>query len=269
MDLSRYNHFNRGKKILVIPDLHVKHYERAETLDRLYAINQMIKQERPDIVVFLADVIDFMSCRDSIDRVDGDAVMSDLILFTEVLSRIMSNLKRLKIDFYFCEGNHEERFRRRPENKMLGHDYVQKIVESFGIIWVPFLRTLYLEGIGFSHYMKAGSSRRAASITAMDNGKVSYFCGHEHTNDVRMGVRGDGVRYTVGKLGGFWHMTQEEKEAKLWSGLTILTDVTGNGQCSVHQYPYDHVLEKYGKETYALGLRRAADFYEDQEKAFA
>lgn len=71
----------------------------------------------------------------------------------------------------------------------------------------------------------------------------------------------DGERITVCKAGCFKPPGLKDVVAGEWSGLLLLSDVRGRGECLVHPIPYDAVLETYGEAGYAqqLRTRRARD----------
>ena len=288
MDPKRLINISKGKTALVVPDLHVKNGERERTLDRLRAISKMIYDIKPDYVIVMGDVGEFANVADWIKSFDGSKAWQDAMTFREALMRLKSyvtaqnarhkrgrHLDRIYEPIWILlEGNHEERWRRRPETKggagqqgKWGHDLLQFFAEELEFQWIPLGKYFWIEKIGFAHYQKTGTKKQAAALSSMKNRHRSFFCVHEHTYGLLMDWCPDGDRLVVGKLGCAKPPEDTDTEAGEWSGITVLADMK-DGNCMPHSYTYDQVLEQYGDGEYAQELRTArANEQKDRQSA--
>jgi len=292
MDFGKLIQITAGKTALIIPDLHVRNSETYRTLDRIRAIAKMIQDLKPDFVIVMGDVGEFANVTTWIERFDGARAWRDALDFKEALRTLQSAVKAANAKhkrsrhhgrmyepmWVLLEGNHEERWRRRPETKggegqkgKWGHDLLQVFAEELGFNWVPLGTYFWLEKIGFAHYQKTGTKKQPAALSSMKNRHRSFFCVHEHTYGLLMDWCADGDRIIVGKLGCMKPPEDTDLTAGEWSGVTMLTDMR-DGQCMPHSYTYDQVLEKYGEGDYAAELRvaraNAAQEIEDANYAF-
>lgn len=272
MDLSNYGQFSFGRSILVIPDAHARPGERPASFDRFMAIGNAVRDLRPDYVVCLGDLGDFNSLRRPAGEArhfDGDAALRDVAAFRAAMKAITSPTrsanKRHRQNrhperghepvWIFCEGNHEERWRRWGETKLLGHDHIERIVVEDGWNWVPFLEVAWISNVGFTHYVMTGAKRQPAGLPTMLKKHRSMVCGHEHIWDMRRETIYDAGFLTALKAGCCKDEEHTDTNAGEWSGLTLLSDVQPSGSFAVQQIPYLHLLEKWGELDRAKELR--------------
>lgn len=278
MHPNRLIQISPGKTALIIPDLHVKNGEQQRTLDRLTAVSKMILDLKPDYAIVMGDVGEFANLAEWIKVFDGSRAWSDAMAFKQALQMLQSSVKAANLRhkrgrhnerqyepvWILLEGNHEERWRRRPETKgghgqrgSWGHDLLQVFAEELSFKWVPLGEYLWIERIGFAHYQKTGTKKKAAALSTMKNRHRSFFCVHEHTHELMLDWCPDGDRIVVGKLGCFKPPEDTDRTAGEQSVITFLADMR-DGNCMPHSWTYDQVLEQYGEGDYADELRAAA-----------
>ena len=262
-----------GKTCLVIPDSHALSHEHPDEFDRFSAAGNAIRDLRPDFVVCLGDIADFPSLNPHRAKAaaafDGDALKRDVSAFREALATLMGPTKAANArhkrarhaerihdpEWIFCEGNHEERFRRFPETKFMGHDYLAEIARGLGWEWAPFLEPVEIESTLFAHYFPAGVSGKPAQVSnILTKTHRSCVWGHTHSFGFdQRPVLGGG---TISALCAGCYKPPHRTGPHEWSGLTLLTDMR-DGQFSIQQIPYDHVMERWGEGGYAQELRTA------------
>lgn len=273
MDLSRMGQVSFGRSVLLIPDAHARPSEQPRDWDRFTAAGRLALDLKPDIVLCLGDLGDFDSLngykRKAADAFDGKSLRRDGEAFREALRSIRRPVvsenerhrrgrhreREYNPAWVFMEGNHEERWRRIPETELLGHDYLAEVAEEEGWIWHPFLKPVEIGGVLFAHYFESGVGRRPAMVnTVLNKTHRSVVFGHNHGfgYDQRPVLS---RRPLSALCAGCYKPPQRTGEHE-WAGLTLLTDVREGG-FSIQQFPYEHVLERYGEDDYAQELRAA------------
>lgn len=273
MKIGNLKKLTVGKSILVVPDAHARPDENQSDFDRFFAVGELILDLRPDAVVCIGDLGDFRSLNQhtakSATAFDGRAARADLDAFKSALRAITSptrtanerHKKSRRHDrawepgLYFCEGNHEEFWRRYPETQLLGHDHVQKIAESEGWNWAPLGEQHEIDGVLFSHYLTTGTSKKPVGVAqALNKTHRSCVWGHTHTFGFdQKPVLGRG---TISAVCAGSYRPPHRTGPHDWSGLVLLNDVRA-GSFSIQQISYDTVLELYGSGDHAQRLRAA------------
>jgi hypothetical protein len=230
---------------LIIPDAHAM---PGTTTDRFHAVGELIMRERPDVIICLGDFADMPSlCSYDKGRksFEGRRYTNDVqstLAAQEALFRSMNayNLQqtRNKKSHYkprmiMTLGNHEHRINRAIElepSVLEGTISVEDLgYTAFGWEVHPFLRTVEVDGVFYSHYFPSGTMGGPILGALPARGIITKHMascsgGHDHRLDHCIATAPDGKRVR-GLVAGclidfpmdFAHHTQH----MWWSGVTI------------------------------------------------
>ncbi len=157
------------KKILVIPDTQVR---PGVSIEHFKWIANFISDKQPDIIVHLGDHFDLPSL--SKHKIGGEKEGLRYKRDVESGIRAMDLLLNCTVrgrgpDWHFLLGNHEDRIT-RTLNEMPNLAGMISLADlRLERHWNvhPFLRTIRLEGIDFSHYFISGCMGRPVSSSAV------------------------------------------------------------------------------------------------------
>lgn len=228
---------------LVIPDPHALH---GTSNDRALWIGELIKDEKPDVVVNIGDTFDMPSLS-TYDKGKGsfaarrykDDINAGLD-FDEKLWHSIKKAKKKRPRRVVLEGNHEHRLKRVLEYEHIlegtigfkdfqFEDNYDDIVEYKGSS--PGL--INVDGVNYAHFFVSGIMGRA--IGGENHAKslllkqhVSSTCGHSHLSDYAMATTGHGKKI-MGLVAGVGHSRFEDFAGAgnelWWAGVIIKRSV--------------------------------------------
>lgn len=254
------------KKFVIIPDTQCK---PGIPLDYLGWIGEYIVEQKPDTIVHLGDHWDMpsLSSWDKGKRsFEGRRYKADIeagndgwaILSTQIKNesyRLARNKKKQwDPDCHFLLGNHEQRIERATQTQaeyegIIGY---QDLGVSQDPMWTvhPFLKSVVLDGIAFSHYFTTGlAGRPAATANAQLNKQhMSCIAGHQQGIQIATAYKGDGCRITS-VIAGSAYTHQEDYLGKQgnnhWRGILVLHEVK-DGQFDLMPVSMTYLEKKYG-----------------------
>jgi hypothetical protein len=263
-------------KILVLPDVQAKPGLDFSFLKR---IGQYIVDKKPDRVICIGDFSD-MSSLSQYDRfkrtAEGGRYTKDVEASHEASSALWTPLleynakaKRLKEKQYHPEkdlllGNHEDRIDRATNDdaKLHGTLSVKDLqYEDFGWRVHPFLETVIIEGVAFSHYFTTGLMGKACGTAAaqLKVANMSCFAGHQQGKQISYGKRADGAILTSIISGSCYEHEERylgPQGNKHWRGFWMLHEVRNGAFDEMpvsisyinQKYPHIHVARDYAKD---------------------
>jgi len=230
-------------RILVIPDCHCK---PRVSLDHLTWAGRAICEYRPDVVVNLGDFADMPSLS-SYDKAgskyfEGKRYKEDISvakygmeLLLEPLRTLQAQQKSNKHRVYtprlvFCYGNHEDRITRAINNNPILEGTISLGDLSYEKDWEvhEYLKPVFINGIGFSHYFPVGAMQRpaATSIAMVNKLHMSCVAGHKQGKEVSSGKRADGTPITCIICGSYYqHDEDYMPDNNYWRGLLVMHEV--------------------------------------------
>lgn len=253
-------------KILLIPDLQIKPNVPTE---HLKWIGKLITDKRPDVIVQIGDFADMQSLS-SYDvgkkcfegrryKDDVNCVIDAQWELLGGLIELQSIQRRDKKKVYqprmvLTLGNHENRIARAVNSDpkldgVLSVDDLQ--FQKFGWEVVPFLRTIVIEGVAFSHYYVTGTAGRPASTANAQLNKKHMSCiaGHQQGMQIATAYRADGALITSIIAGSCYLHDEEymgEQGNRHWRGVIMLNDVH-DGEFDVMPLSLKYLEKKYGE----------------------
>jgi hypothetical protein len=251
-------------KILVLPDIQAK-----DGIDFTYLrkIGQYICDKRPDTILCIGDLADMPSLS-SYDvgkkAFEGRRYTKDIqaahdaqkALFTPLAEFNAQQRKNGKKQYHprtvITLGNHEERINRAIEKdaKLDGLISVRDL--HYNVYWkevYPFLETLVIDGIAFSHYFVTGTAGRPSSTANAQLNKQHMSCvaGHQQGFQIASAHRGDGTRLTSIIAGSCYEHDEDymgPQGNKHWRGFLMLHEVN-NGSFDFMQVSLDFINKRY------------------------
>lgn len=256
-------------KHLIIPDAHVR---PGTDHDRFRWLGRFIVDNKPDKIICLGDFADMESLC-SYDkgkknyngrsyRMDIDAaVAAQEALFEPIWSynamRREGRRKQYRPELHMLLGNHEQRISRAID---LDHVVLEGVIslgdleyEKFGWTVYPFLDTVCIDGIVYSHYFISGVMGRAISgenpaTMLLNKQHMSCTAGHLHTLDVSRRTRADGV-HIRGLIAGCFTENYEEYAGNAndlwWRGIFLKHNVE-DGNYDLQEISLDALRKQYG-----------------------
>lgn len=185
-----------GKRHLIIPDSHA-HPDYNH--NRFTWLGKLIHDTKPDVVVNIGDLADMPSlCFHSKPmELEGARYQRDCNAAIEAQDRIFHEVRKHKKKlprFVWTLGNHDIRAQRFVEANPIFEGHVKN--EDIGYKeypWemVPFLDTIDIDGIDYSHYYTSGVMGRPIggthpAWTIIKKRNKSSTCGHSHITDYKI-----------------------------------------------------------------------------------
>lgn len=269
MQINKLSLSKIGKTVLIIPDSH----DKPDVDPRRYDwLGKFIVDLRPDIVVDLGDFSDVASCS-SYDKgkasfegrrfaKDVESAVRARRLVTEPIQVVQQRQRAHKEKVYkpllvALGGNHEHRITRLMNDVPELHGmYSEDISDAAanGWQWVPFGKSITLEGITFMHYFPGGIMGRPIggeypAATLIKKNYSSCVQGHNHLWDWAQRRTSIGHHIFGLTAGCYMENTQHEEYAgsvnHMWArGLTVLTNVE-NGFAHPHFIGVDELRLSY------------------------
>src|SRR5574340_153327 len=240
-------------KIFVLPDTQVK---PGVDTTHIAAAGEYVAVKKPDVIVCIGDFAD-MESLSSYDRgkksFEGRTYKADIASAKAAMKRVMTPIRNAQgaeptwnPRLVLTLGNHENRIERAIEldRKLEGTIGIRDLeYEKFGWEVHPFLETVEIGGVMFSHYFVTGVMGRAATTASAILSKKHQSCvaGHLQGRQVAYAIRADGSQITTIIAGSFY--SHEEKYLgaqgnKHWRGAIMLHEVNKGSFdemfCSLH-----------------------------------
>ena len=234
------------KRIVVIPDIQARPNEDFTFLKH---IGQYLVKIKPDTLIQIGDFGDLPSLsthdKPGSKGMEGLRYKKDLesihLAMNTLLSPIVTEQKRLiknkstpwKLRKILTLGNHEDRITRAIYNdpKLDGLISLDDLkYKEWGWEVYPFLETVEVEGIAFSHYFVSGIMGRPCTTAQalITKHHMSCFAGHQQGRMIAYSKNAVGKEITAIIAGSCY----THKEAYLnpqtnthWRGLYVLNDV--------------------------------------------
>jgi hypothetical protein len=231
-----------GTRILVLPDVQAKPGVDFSFLRR---IGTYMVEKRPDIVVCIGDFADMPSLS-SYDKgkksFEGRRYKRDVEAAQFAMQAFLGPMEEYnkaypkrpyKPRMVLTLGNHEHRISRACDDdpKLDGVLSLKDLAyEEYGWEVHPFLETVVIEGVAFSHYFVSGVKGNPSSTAAaqLRRANMSCFAGHQQGKQIAYGRRADGKTITSIISGSCY----EHEENYLgpqgndhWRGFWVLHDV--------------------------------------------
>lgn len=257
---------NKGKRILVIPDLQIR---AGVSLGHLPCIGKYILDMRPDVIVQIGDFADCYALNSHtskyeqervrfIDDVNAVKAAQQLLLapiweFNDGQRKLKK--RQYKPEMYITLGNHEDRITRllneRPELiGMFPRDLFDFRKNGWTVL--PFKKVLEIDGVFFSHYFQTTSTGNpSSSARALLNRRLaSCVQGHKQGLDWAHAYRPDGSKISCIIAGSCYNHSEPfmgQQDKTHWRGLVLLDNVK-NGNFWESFIPLDYIKERYGFE---------------------
>jgi hypothetical protein len=256
-------------RILTIPDTQCK---PGVPLDHLTWAGKAICDYKPDVVVHLGDHWDFPSLS-SHDKpgskyFEGKRYMADVEAGNIGMDMLLAPLKELqktqkttkhkvyKPRMVFLRGNHEHRLTRAVQSNpmlegLMTYDHLN--LKDWEVH--DFLKPVFINGVGFSHYWPVGAMGRPASSAAVLVNKLHMSCvaGHQQGKQIAYGKRADG-KSICGIIAGSYYQHDEDYMDQLsnthWRGLLVMNEVA-DGQFDELFLSINYLKAKYNDKKYA------------------
>jgi hypothetical protein len=256
-------------RILTIPDTQCK---PGVPLDHLTWAGKAICDYKPDVVVHLGDHWDFPSLS-SHDKpgskyFEGKRYMADVEAGNIGMDMLLAPLKELqktqkttkhkvyKPRMVFLRGNHEHRLTRAVQSNpmlegLMTYDHLN--LKDWEVH--DFLKPVFINGVGFSHYWPVGAMGRPASSASVLVNKLHMSCvaGHQQGKQIAYGKRADG-KSICGIIAGSYYQHDEDYMDQLsnthWRGLLVMNEVE-DGQFDELFLSINYLKAKYNDKKYA------------------
>lgn len=250
---------------LVIPDTQVK---PGVPLDHLNWLGKYIVKKQPDNIICIGDFAD-MESLSSYDvgkksfegrRYQRDIAAAkmgmDVLLhpLAEYNQRQRKNgKKQYRPNMVLTLGNHENRIVRAVNDDpklegLLSIDDLQ--YESYGWQVFPYLETVVIDGVCYSHYFVSGAMGRPCTTAQSQLNRVHMSCvaGHQQGLMIATGRRADGELLTSIIAGSFYLHDEDYASPqgnKHWRGALMLHNVH-NGSFDLNPLPIQYLQLKFG-----------------------
>ena len=242
--------------VIVVPDTHVA---PGEDNSRARLLGKLIKERKPTHVVHIGDLAD-MGSMNFYDPIKSCSWLDDVTAVKDFMDKLRNSAGKAwtNATTVFCEGNHEERMRRKvaemPELQgVIGlrpmgiFDWFDEVVEWEGSPGGPGIYEL--EGVVFAHYLQSKGGRAISGVnharTMVKDWHQSCVVGHSHllnyTSDpVPKGGHIHGI--VCGCFFDHDHSWAGQTQRRYWRGVLHLHNVK-DGQMDVEQISL-HRLER-------------------------
>jgi hypothetical protein len=239
-------------KHFVIPDVQAKPGIDFSYLSR---IGQYIVEKQPDKIICLGDFAD-MASLSSYDRgtksFEGRRYVKDIEAAKEAMAALMNPMlvfnaaqkrngkRQYKPELHLTLGNHENRINRavNDDSKLDGVLSLSDLgYEEWGWKVYPFLETVIIDGVAYSHYFVTGVAGRPATNARLQLVKKHMSCvaGHQQGLQIATDYRADGAMLTSIIAGSCYEHDEDymgPQGNKHWRGALMLHDVE-NGSFDV------------------------------------
>ena len=253
-------------KHLIIPDVQCRPGDNTDFLEK---IGNYVVEKQPDVLVCIGDFADMPSLS-SYDvgkkSFEGRRYKADIEASRAAMSRLLHPLERhndrqrkngkkqYKPRMILTLGNHEDRITRAVNNdpKLDGTIGIGDLgFDSFGWEVFPFLQTVVVSGISYSHYHVTGVSGRPASTASaqLNRHHMSCVSGHQQGLQIATAYRADGALITSIIAGSCYEHDEDymgpQGNQRHWRGLLVFHDVKPTGEFDIMPVSLKYLKEKY------------------------
>jgi hypothetical protein len=232
-------------KHFVLPDVQAK---PDIPFDYLTRIGQYVVEKQPDKLICIGDFADMPSLS-SYDvgkkSFEGRRYIKDIEAAQEAMQFFLDPLykynavqkkngkKQYKPEMHMLLGNHEYRIIRAVDNdpKLDGVLSIDDLgYVDFGWTIHPFLETVVIDGVAYSHYFVTGTAGRPAANARLQLIKKHMSCvaGHQQGLQIATDYRADGALLTSIIAGSCYEHNEDymgPQGNKHWRGALMLHDV--------------------------------------------
>lgn len=251
-------------KHLVLPDVQAKPGTDFTYLNR---IGQYIIDKKPDKIICLGDWADMPSLS-SYDygkkSFEGRRYVNDISAAKDAMDALLTPLfdfntkaKKNKEKQYHPEliltlGNHENRINRavNDDPKLEGVLSIDALgYEAYGWTVHPFLDTVIVDGIAYSHYFVTGLAGRPASTASAQLRKTNMSCiaGHQQGLQIATSPKADGTRLTSVIAGSCYEHDEDYMSSQgnnHWRGFLMLHDIK-DGEFDLMNVSLNYINKRY------------------------
>lgn len=253
-------------KHAVIPDCQVKPDHDISYLEH---VGEYLAEKQPDVIVQIGDFADMpsLSAYDVGKKAFEGKRYKDDVLYTkkamDLLLKPINRLQKYQASLHKKQynprkvltlGNHEQRIERAINNDAAKLDGVISINDLGynGTGWEvhPFLDTVVIDGIVYSHYFVTGVMGRPVTTPAALISKKHMSCvmGHVQQRGVAYGTKADG-KEIKGIFAGTCYTHNEDylgpQGNKHWRGIWMFHEVN-DGQFDELQVSLPYLQKRYG-----------------------
>lgn len=207
------------KKILFIPDTHRPYHDKKAWKLMLKAARGF----RPDMVVIGGDFGDFYAVsshsKDPSRAYKLEMELKDINIGLDEVQTLKAK------EYYFVEGNHEDRLRRYLQDKapeLAGQISIPELfrLKQRGIPFTPYKQTLRIGKLNITHDL--GQAGRYAHYKALDTAQQNIVINHTHRIGYAVEGSSEGKRHVTAMFGWLGDMTEidymhSDKARKDWS----------------------------------------------------
>jgi len=245
-----------------IPDTQIR--PESDT-KHILAAGHYLADKKPDKVIIIGDWWDMPSLC-SYDKPGSHGwedkdVKADFEAGKEAMEMFLGALRKPRgynPEVYFTYGNHEDRVRRGQEdpNNRKFQGFLSDAsfgLDSCGVISVPFLEILQLDGILYSHYFVNPDSLYTNPIGGTIENKLrklghSFSMGHQQHKQYGSVYTATGERRVGLVCGRFYSDLPEylgpQKNLQSWSGIFMKHEVR-NGDYDLMELSMDYLLKEW------------------------
>lgn len=246
---------------LAIGDCHV---QQADDLVRFTLLNKLIKQRRPDKIIFIGDLIEMDSlssfAKPGSKEKENKRLQQELHQARLAIQITLRSLpKKYNPEIYFCEGNHEYRLQRfydeNPifENLISLPHWLENTLGSRNATWIPYGRYANVDGVFYTHIpfrngypIASVVNTTGAALQLVDS---SVVFGHTHRLEAKQALRvGTFKLITALNIGCYFeHVPKyvEKSNPHWWRGVVLLT-VYSPGQFDYETISLTQLKALYG-----------------------
>ncbi len=244
-------------KIFVIPDVQAKPGNDFKFLNR---VGRYIADKQPDHVVCIGDFADMPSLS-SYDKgkkaFEGRRYRKDIDAARRAMEHLMDGMfgeygNGSNMKLHMLYGNHENRIVRATEDNaeldgMLSLEDLR--YAEYGWKTYPFLHTMSIGGIVFSHYFTSGPMGRpvGSAQRLIATKHQSCIAGHQQGKQIAYGFRADGKAITAIIAGSCYEHNESymgPQGNKHWRGMIGLHRVK-DGEFDEMFVSLDYLKERY------------------------
>jgi hypothetical protein len=231
--------------IMVIPDCQVKPGVDTSYLDW---VGKAIVKYKPDVIVNIGDFADMPSLsthdKEGSKSMEGkrykediESVKEGMVKLLKPMKELQSQQKKNKHKVYrprmvLTLGNHENRISRAVSAQPKFEGFMSVKDLGYEKDWEvhDFLKPVFINGVGFSHYFPTGAMGRPASSAQAMLNKMHMSCvaGHQQGKQIAYGKRADGSSITSIIAGSCYLHDEDYMDPlsnKHWRGILMLHEV--------------------------------------------
>lgn len=248
---------HRGRAHLIVGDSHT---EPGQDLERFRILGRMVRELRIPVVVFIGDHWTFnsLSSYSTTSERARERVKEDLATGIRAMDIFLKAMAPYEPEeLIYTTGNHDERlFRIESEypwmEGVFGYHSFGLVERGFEV--VPFLDSIRVDGVRYTHYLSKKGSRGAISgkyhahrlLERVKYGE-SVTVGHSHRlqHVWSRNIRGDVVSGLV--AGCFFEHTEDyagDDNEEWWRGLVLCHDVT-DGEYDLELWSMDRLYRRF------------------------